>query len=313
MPLCTYVTNCDSHGRAKIQEANGYKKFMFDCANPKAYINKIVNVINYFPSLGIYHEDSQFCQKSENCPWAGVSHVHWISDSTPHARMGEFYPFKQASKFYKDFEGRYYPTCVINNLEAMARYFSDSPREVIGMNSKYSKVLTDFHDAIQQYGKEHRSTTLVPSPPHKLSNDEKNIRQLIQLMDVYWIVDNDSYLHAIRHMNSLEKKIAFELQCKGTFDHWFLKAKTISKVNDKQKHTRQLMFEKLISKDTDEKFMTIGDSLYHLVNWCNYHRIQLRLFIEQVKTILEGNSNNSTIKNKQNCLCLQGPSNAGKT
>ena len=64
------------------------------------------------------------------------------------------------------------------------------------------------------------------------------------------------------------------------------------------------MFEKLISKDTDEKFMSIGDSLHHFVNWCSYHRIQLRLFDEQLKTIFERNSCNSTIKNKQNSLCL---------
>ena len=92
--------------------------------------------------------------------------------------MGELYPVKQASKCCKEIEGRYYPTCVINNLEAMARYTSDSPREVIGRKSKVSKILDDFTDAIQQYGKETHLTSLLPSPIQKLSNDEKSIQQL---------------------------------------------------------------------------------------------------------------------------------------
>ena len=67
MPLCTYVTNCDSHPKTKLVEENGYKKFEFDNLNNKLYVSKIANAINYFLSLGIYHENSQFCQKNESC------------------------------------------------------------------------------------------------------------------------------------------------------------------------------------------------------------------------------------------------------
>lgn len=111
--------------------------------------------------------------------------------------MGEFYPFKQASKCYKKVDGRYYKTCVINNLEAMARYLSDLPREILGRNGKALKELDDFMNAIKQYGKETRCTELLPSPRHKLSNDKKAVHQIIQLMDEYRITDSNSFLYAL--------------------------------------------------------------------------------------------------------------------
>ena len=119
-------------------------------------------------------------------------------------------------------------------------------------------------------------------------------------MDEFWIADNDSFLHALKHMNPIQKKIAFELSCKGMFDHWFMKVKTISKVKDKQKHIRHLMFKKLISKDIDETYMTISDSLYYLVQWCSFHKKDITLLTEHVKIILEGNHTNNTVKTKQN-------------
>ena len=66
-------------------------------------------------------------------------------------------------------------------------------------------------------------------------------------------------------MNLIKKKFAFKLSYRGTFDSWFIKAKTKSKVNDKSKHIRQLMLEKLKSRDIDDTYISVGDSLYHLV------------------------------------------------
>lgn len=96
----------------------------------------------------------------------------------------------------------------------------------------------------------------------------------------------------------LYRKISIQLTCKGMFDNWLAKAKTISKVNDKSKHIKELMFDKVIVKDIDKTYTTIGDSLYHFVKWSSYHRKDLLLFVEHVKTVLEDNNINSTVKNK---------------
>ena len=95
------------------------KIVMYD--NTKPYVNKI----NFFPSLGIYHANSDFCKKNvckkELHTSIGLALVHHI------AEWENFTNSNKCQNAIMNMKADTTPMCVTNNLERMTRYCNDSP------------------------------------------------------------------------------------------------------------------------------------------------------------------------------------------
>lgn len=316
--LHSFIINCPSEKtEVSFDKSQPVYKFTPRENTDSQYLEALCGFFNCHSILLIYHPSTHVCWKNPNAPWRGVNHYHVVTSLLYHERLGHYQPFKNVNEAYKlEFPGRYIPATAIGNVEGMARYLAAEPREVVGVWLGFERDGT-FEDFVQKIdaiaGPKSMVQQLLPSPDIKETQETRAIRFLYDLIDKYYIRTPDEVIENFNRMQPAEHKEAFRLRCKGMFENWFATAKSISKQADRARTLNENLLQSCkAQKFFGESTMSITQSIIAIRDWCNKQGIAFDVFCNNIFQVLS-RATDLPGKNKKNCICLLGGSNAGKT